>query len=179
VSLFRRSEPLHVKLAREGQISLSGQVQPAPPPPNWEVVGIHGLQRSREWDAFAMANAPDLTGERIEFVALPPDRLVVPEKARVEPLAAVLDKELARPYRAEGVRREGDLWAAAARKIETIALPGVEGGEIELTLHDGERTLVVDGAPVFGTVPQLERDQHAVRARRLADDVWEVEFHPL
>lgn len=179
MSLFRRGEPLHVKLAREGQISLSGQVQPAAPPPNWDVVGIHGLQRAREWDAVAMANAPDLTGERVEFVALPPERLVAPEKENVAPLAVALDKEVARPYRAEGVRREGALWAAAARKIQTIDLPGIEGDEIELTLHDGERTLVVDGAPVFGTIPQLERDQHAVRARRIVDDVWEVEFHPL
>jgi hypothetical protein len=179
LSLFRRKEPLHVKLAREGEMSLSGQVQPAAQPPNWDVVGIHGLQRPREWDAVATADAADLTGERVEFVALPPDRLVVPENEKVEPLAAALDKELARPYRAEGVRREGTFWAAAARKIETITLPGVDGDEIELTVNDGERTLVVDGATVFGTIPQLERDQHAVRARRLVDDVWEVEFHPL
>ena len=179
MGLFRRNEPLHVKLAREGQISLSGQVQPASPPPNWDVVGIHGLQRPREWDAVAMANAPDLTGERVEFVALPPDRLVAPEKEQVEPLAAALDKEIPRPYRAEGVHREETLWAAAARKIQTIELPGVEGDEIELTIHDGEQTLTVDGAPVFGTIPQLERDQHAVRARRLVDEIWEVEFHPL
>ena len=168
-----------MKLAREGEMSLSGQVQPAAPPPNWDVVGIHGLQRPREWDAVATAEAPDLTGERIEFVALGPSRLIVPADEKVEPLAAALDKELARPYRAEGVRREGSLWAVAARKIETMTLPGVDGEEIELTLHDGERTLVVDGAPVFGTIAQLERDQHAVRARRLVDDIWEVEFHPL
>ena len=179
MSLFRRDEPLHVKLAREGQISLSGQVQPASPPPNWEVVGIHGLPRPREWDAVTIADAPDLTGERVEFVALAPDRLVTPGKEVVEPLAAALDKEIARPYRAEGVRRDDGRWAAAARKIQTIALPGVDGNEIELTLHDGERTLTVDGAPVFGTIPQLERDQSAVRARRIVDDVWEVEFHPL
>jgi hypothetical protein len=179
LSLFRRNEPLHVKLAREGEISLSGQVQPAQQPPNWDVVGIHGIPRPREWDAFAIADAPDLTGERVEFVAFPPDRLVVPANESVQPLAAALDKEIARPYRAEGVHREGAVWATAARKIETITLPGVEGDEIELTVHDGERTLVVDGAPVFGTIPQLERDQHAVRARRLVDDIWEVEFHPL
>jgi hypothetical protein len=179
LSLFRRNEPLHVRLAREGQISLSGQVQPAAAPPNWDVVGIHGLQRPREWDAVAMAEAPDLTGDRVEFVALPPDRLVEPEHAKVEPLASALDRELARPYRAEGVRRDGTLWAAAARKIQTATLPGVQGEEIELTVHDGERTLVVDGAPIFGSIPQLERDEHAVRARRIVGDVWEVEIHPL
>ncbi len=168
-----------MKLAREGDIALSGQVKPAQQPANWDVVGIHGIPRPREWDAFAMAEAPELTGERVEFVALPPSRIVVPNRENVEPLAAALDKELARPYRAEGVHHEGAHWAAAARKIETMTLPGVEGEEIELTEHDGERTLVVDGAPVFGTIPQLERDQHAVRARRLVDDVWEVEFHPL
>jgi hypothetical protein len=179
MGIFGRNEPLHVKLAREGNVPLSGQVPQASPPPNWDVVGIHGLQRAREWDAVATAEAPDLTGERIEFVALAPDRLVVPEAAPVETLAAALDKELRRPYRAEAVRRQGETWAVAARKIEVAALPGVIGDEIELTLHDGERTLRVDGEQEFGSIAQLERDGHSVRARRIVDDLWEVEFHPL
>jgi hypothetical protein len=97
----------------------------------------------------------------------------------VEPLAAALDRELDPPYRAEAVKRKGSLWAVGGWKIETVTLPAQDGDEIELTSHDGERTLIVDGVRQFGSIPALERPEHVVRAVRLVDDVWEVEIHPL
>jgi HSP20 family molecular chaperone IbpA len=93
------------------------------------------------------------------------------------PLAAALDLEP--PYRAEAVRRNQSLWALAARTIEVVELPGVDGEEIELASHGGERTLRIDGERVFGSVPALERDGHVVRARRVAGEAWEVETDPL
>jgi hypothetical protein len=180
LSLFRRREPLHVRLAREGEIALTEQPDFQTPPP-WHAAGIHGVQRTREWDAVTTVSAPELEGERIEFVALAGDRLVPVGggEGDLHPLAVAIDRDLAPPYRAEAVRRDTGLWAVAARRIEVVRLPNTAGREIELTSHEGERTLLVDGERTFGTIPQLERDQHVVRATWIADDAWEVEFHPL
>ena len=57
-------------------------------PPSWDAAGIHGLQRGREWDAVATLSAPDLPGERVEFVALAPGELVVLGEGSAGPLAA-------------------------------------------------------------------------------------------
>ena len=72
-------------------------------------------------------------------------------------------------------RRSG---RSAAGRSRSSTLPGTAGEEIELSSHDGERTLVVDGEHVFGSIPALERPDHVVRARRIVDDVWEVEVRP-
>jgi len=172
VTLFRRREPLHIRLAREGGIPLEEpEARPA-----WDAAGIHGLQRTREWDAVVTVDAPELEGERARFVALPGGDLVVDEGPDgLEPLAAALEQELPPPYRAEAVRRGGGLWAVAGRKIELVELPGVAGEELELSVHGGERTLLVDGERAFGGLPALERPEHVVRARRIDRDFWEVE----
>jgi hypothetical protein len=176
VSLFRRGEPLHVRLAREGGLSLDdlGDGDTLPPPP-WDAAGIHGIHRAREWDAVVTAEAPGLEGQRARFVALSNDVLLVEEGPdHVEPLAVAVEARLAPPYRAEAVRRERDLWAVAARSIDVVELPGVTGDEIELASHGSERTLVVDGRGVSGTIPALERPEQVARARRLDGDTWEV-----
>ena len=69
-------------------------------------MGIHGVSRARRWDAVATAEAPGLAGDEAEFVVLP-DGTLLGEQAQV-PLAGAL--ELEPPYRAEAVRRDGDLW---------------------------------------------------------------------
>jgi hypothetical protein len=173
VSIFRR-EPLHVRLAREGGISLDGETAP-PPRPSWDAAGIHGLQRPREWDAVVTVEAPAIDAEKAVFVVLKDGDLIVEDGPdNLEPLATAVESRLTPPFRAEAVRREGGLWAVAARSVSVLDLPGVSGDEIELTMHDGERTLVVDGESAFGTIPQLERPGHVVRARRIGDDLWEV-----
>jgi hypothetical protein len=93
--------------------------------------------------------------------------------------AEALERELDPPYRAEAVRREDSLWAVAGRRIEVVELPGVTGTELELAMHGGERTLLVDGERAFGSVPALERPEHVVRARRIDGDLWEVDEAPL
>ena len=60
-----------------------------------------------------------------------------------------------------------------------MKLPGVEGNEIELSMHEGDHTLVVDGQPAFGSISDLERPEHVARARRLDGETWEVRFDPL
>jgi hypothetical protein len=174
MSLFRRGEPLHVRLAREGGISLDGETA-APLRPAWDTAGIHGLQRPREWDAVITVEAPEIDAEKAVFVVLKGGDLIVEEGPdNLEKLAAAVESELAPPFRAEAVRREEGLWAVAARSVVVLDLPGVTGDEIELTMHGGERTLVVDGEPSFGTIAQLERPDHVVRARRIDGALWEV-----
>lgn len=124
-------------------------------------------------------SAPDLAGERREFVALAPGELVVLGEGEAGPLAAAIERELSPPYRAEAVRRENGLWAVAGRRIEVVRLPEADGEEIELVCQDGEHTLIVDGDRSFGSIPTLERDGHVVRAHRIAGDAWEVESNPL
>jgi hypothetical protein len=108
-----------------------------------------------------------------------PDGTLLGDPA-LAPLAEALDLEP--PYRAEAVRRDGDLWAAAARRIDVVRLAeDLDGEVLELTVLDGERTLTVDGARTFGTVPQLEQPlaAYTVRAERLQDELWEVRVSKL
>lgn len=173
---FRRREPLHVRLARDGGIPL-GEPEARGP---WDASGIHGLHRVREWDAVVTVAAPDVEGDRAAFVALPGGDLVLEEGPdHLAPFAEALERELDPPYRAEAVRREDALWAVAGRRIEVVELPGVAGSELELATHEGERTLLVDGERAFGSVPALERPDHVVRARRIDGDLWEVDEAPL
>jgi hypothetical protein len=176
VSLFRRREPLHLRLAREGGIPLEEpKTKPA-----WDAGGIHGLHRVREWDAVVTVEAPGVEGDRATFVALQGGDLVVEEGPdALDAFVTSIERELQPPYRAEAVRRDEVLWAVAARRIEVLELPGMSGEELELTAHDGERTLLVDGERAFGGVPALERPGHVVRARRIDGELWEVDAAPL
>jgi hypothetical protein len=149
----------------------------------WDIAGIHGLQRARQWDVVVTVEATGLESDRALFVALPHGRLVVAQgESAADELAAAVDAELARPYRAEAIRREGDLWVVGANAIETVQLPGLAGEEIALASHEGERTLTIDGEPAFGTIVGLEpheRPEHVVRATRIDGDEWELEIDPL
>ena len=146
----------------------------------WDIAGIHGLQRAREWDAVVAVDAPELEGERAHFVALPDGTAVVEEGATdVTILARGVDAEVQRPYRAEAVRRARGLWAVAARAIETVELPGISGREIELVTHGNDEMLSIDGERSHGTIPALARPGHVVSARRIAGDIWEVDSNPL
>ena len=181
---WRRRESLHERLAREG--GLFEQRTPLETRPPMET-GIHGVARPREWDAVTAAEAPTLGGDELEFVALPDATLLVDddvEDGALAPLAEAVEQSLAPPYRARAVHRGGATWAVAANRIQVVEVPEpVDGDELELTVADGERTLVVDGAPVFGNIPSLERlsghDSFVVRARRLDENLWEIRVSPL
>jgi len=169
VGIFRRSEPLHERLAREGGLA----PDPPDPRPAWQETGIHGIARAREWDVTATAAAPDLEGDSARFVVLPDGTLLVEEgpDASLEPLAAAVEESLAPPYRARAARQSETLWAVQARRIQVVEIPdGPEGDTIELTRD----SLLVDGERAFGTIPQLEELGDVVRAERLDGDLWEV-----
>ena len=169
MGIFRRSEPLHERLAREGGLA----PDPPDPRPAWQETGIHGIARAREWDVTATAAAPDLEGDSARFVVLPDGTLLVEEgpDASLEPLAAAVEESLAPPYRARAARQSETLWAVQARRIQVVEIPdGPEGDTIELTRD----SLLVDGERAFGTIPQLEELGDVVRAERLDGDLWEV-----
>ena len=157
-------------------------------PPAPGVPGYHGVQRPRRWDAVVMVEAPELVGDEVVFVVLPDGSVIIdddlPEPA-IEPLAEELDNVVEAPYRVDAVRRHGQVWAAAARRIEVLEIPDVDGEELMLTMQDGTKTLAIDGRPEFGTVPELERlaseryDSYVAEAKRLDGDLFEVRISPL
>ncbi|MEX2210716.1 MAG: hypothetical protein WD689_03010 [Gaiellaceae bacterium] len=171
---FWRRKPLHQRLAEEG-----GLVEREPPRAPWDQAGVHGLARPRRWDAVATARVPGLEGDQREFVLLE-DGTLLGDEAEV-PLAEALGLEP--PFRAEAVRRDGDLWAVAATRIAVISLEDDPAGDVvDLAITEGQRTLVVDGATAFGTVPELERlleQDGVVHAERLDGKLWEVRVAPL
>lgn len=154
----RRKEPLHERLAREGGLEFG---DPRPKRSWWdELVGIHGVHRQRTWDFVGAAEAPGLRGDQVSFVALPDEDFLVEEgEGDVEPLAEAVEARLEPPYRAHGVRRDGDVWAVAANRIQVEKLERV-GDELEEVVEDEEGTFVR-------------------RGRRLEGDLWEVEVSRL
>ena len=193
--MFRR-EPIHKRLAREGRLETEpGPVREAAPAPEPEpdpgsrsgLTGVDGVPRPRRWDAVAPAQAPGLTGNEVHFVALPNGDLVVDEdqpENTLAPLAEAIEQTLRPPYRAEAIRRDGESWGVAARRIDVEVFEAA-GDELEVVANNEGRTLVVDGERAFGGVPELERVgerqgiTYVVRARRLEGTFWEVEAHPL
>ena len=110
--------------------------------------------------------------DEVEFVVLEDGTLIGDEDE--VPLANGVG--LDPPYRAHAVMRGPNLWVVAARRIRVERFDH-PGEEIELTLRGGERLLVVDGAPAFGSIPQLEalaRGDAHIRARRIDGSDWEV-----
>jgi hypothetical protein len=189
VGLFRRSEPLHEKLAREAglgpELGLGADPAPVPldPRPPTLETGVHGLQRPRAWDATVTADAVDLDGDEATFVALPDGTLLVEQgpDGSLEPLATAVEQELRPPYRAHAVRRGDTLWAVQARRIEVLELPdGPDGDTLEVTHTVDGTTLSIDDARTFGSFPALEERgaregrEYTVHADRLEGDLWEV-----
>ncbi len=175
MGLFRR-ERLHERLAREGGMLDEGVRA------TWDEVGIHGIARPRQWDAVAVAEAPGVEGDKVDFVALADGSLVVEEQqgdASLDPLASAVERRLAPPYRAVGARQTADLWAVSARRIRTATF-GAEGDRLDLTQTADGKTFRVDGMQSFGTVRELEQlgeavgETYSVQAERLDADLWEI-----
>jgi hypothetical protein len=168
VGLFRRREPLHEKLAREGGL-VPADLDPRP---GWQETGVHGLQRPREWDATVTTEA-DVEGDRVTFLALPDGTLLIEDGPDdVAPLATAVEAVLPPPYRARAARQHDDVWAVQARRIVVMAVPNAPAGDaIELT-PDG---LTVDGERTFGSIPELQPLGEIVRAQRLDGDLWEIQ----
>jgi hypothetical protein len=182
MGLFRRSKPLHERLAEEG-----GLVERSPRQPLYtgaiRETGIHGVPREREYDAVVTVEAPDVDGAGARFVTLADGTLLVEEgDGDFAALADAIEQEMKPPYRALATRRGETQWAVGAHQLRVVELPEPGGDEVELALHGDERTLVIDGERVFGTIPELERltdGDSVIRAARLDGDAWEVRVDPL
>jgi hypothetical protein len=180
---FRRREPLHERLAREGGLAPR---PPHDPSPHWGEVGIHGLHRPREWDAVATVRT-ELPGDVVRFVALPDGTLLVEAgDENVDPgvLADAVEATVPAPYRAEAVRRDSDIWAVAARRIDVVELTDEpEGDVVQLVWNGSERTLIVDGVPSLARLHELDAtarsEAYVIDAERLDGSLWEVRRTPL
>src|SRR5262249_18900973 len=186
MGLFRRQKPLHEGLLEEADLEPPAH-DGRPVVGGTRETGVHGVARQREWDSVATVRAPDIGGDELAFDVLP-DRTVLVEDeegdATLSPLADAVERELKPPYRARAVRPSEEPWAGGARAIDVVRLQGQPGDAVELSVRDGERTLAVDGARDFGTIPELEalagsHTDYVVRAERLDDDWWEVKVDPL
>ena len=180
MGLFRR-KPLHVRLAEEGGLGERSTV-----PLFTGVIpetGIHGIPRERQYDAVAATDAPDVEGSSARFVGLEDGSLLVEEgDGDLTPLADAIEQEIARPYRANAVRRGETQWAIAAHRLRVVELPEPGGDEVELAVRGEEKTLVLDGNRSFGTIPELEQlagGDAVIRAARLDGALWEVRVDPL
>jgi hypothetical protein len=196
LGFFRREEPLHEKLAREGGLDFRRSVDEPDGPPTldpehalWRIAGIHGIPRAREWDAVLTAIAPDLPGDETDFVALPDGTLYtdenIPEGA-LAPIAVGFDGLLDTPYHALALRQEEDVWAAAAMRVDVVEVPeDVDGDQVALVVNDGERKAQVDGAESKAEIPSLEDfaaqqfGSYVLHASRLDETLWEVTVLPL
>jgi hypothetical protein len=165
-----------------------GDIPPHDTRPRWGEAGIHGIHRFREWDALVRVTGVELDVDEVRFVALDDGTLVVDgdEDLDLAPLAEAIEQELQLPYRAHAVRADDDAWTAAAEAIELVELPReLEGEQLELTVRQGERMLIVDGAPAFGDTSELDQlgaergDDYVVPASRVDGDLWDVRVLPL
>lgn len=194
MGFLRREEPLHEKLAREGGLDfpravhdLAGPLDPRHP--FWQVAGIHGVARAREWDAVVAAEAPELPGDELDFVVLEDGTLVVDEDLPDEalsPLADALDQALEPPYHGYAHRREGDVWVAAAIVVDVIEVPEEIGADaIEIVARDGEHMTVVGGELTNRRIESLEAlaeedfQSYFLEASRIDARLWEVTVNAL
>jgi hypothetical protein len=191
---FKRDEPLHERLAREGGMEAEAPAPPPPPGPlipepafrlpEWVEVSSLLKQRSADWDAVVIAEAPGLEGGEVQFVALADGSLIVEVEgggASLDPLADAVEQKLERPYRAVGARRERGFWAVAARRIDVVELAGLEEDELELAVYEGELTASVDRdlSPLEELAAGRGLSDYAVQAERLDGDLWEARVTPL
>jgi hypothetical protein len=196
VGLFRRRKALHEQLADAGGLAdvLSEPVPGlAAETPGWDgerrgEPGIHGVPRARRWDTVATAEAPELTGETVHFVALEDGTLVVEEDepdGALATLAEAVEQTTPPPYRAEAVRKGPETWAVAASRIAIASIPGLKGDAVELTSTREGRVLRVDARTTMGSVRELERlgelegTEYVVLAKRLDGDLWEIDASAL
>jgi hypothetical protein len=200
LGFFRRERPIHEQLAAEAGLDIDGlddelaagaareSLQTRVPTPS-DLLAVHGIPREREWDAVATAQAPDLPGEELEYVALADGTLVVDEDipdGSLSPLAEALEGQISPPYHGYAFWQQDDVWAVAAKRVQVVEVPeDVPGDEVELAVNDGARSTVVDGEQSGAEIPSLETfasqqfGSFVLRASRLDDLLWEVTVIPL
>ena len=184
--LFRR-EKLHERLARLADFEATATDEPIDTRPRWGEVGIHGVARPREWDRVLTVDAPELRGDRLQFVVLDDGTILEednPDEQDLSPLADAVEGAVTPPCRAQGVHRHGSTWGVGARRLHLVEVPDAPGDDITVTLLNGIHQLVVDHSRGFGSVPALEKITEGLRsyvleASRLDADTFEYRLTPL
>ena len=194
MGFWRREEPLHEKLAREGGLEFPRSTQDLAGPldpdhPLQQIAGIHGVPRPREWDAVASAEAPGVPGDELEFVVLDDGTLIVDEDVpdgALTPLAEALESSIQPPYHAYARRRGQDVWAAAAFVVNVVEVPEeLPGDTVSISVQDGQRTSVVGDQHYGNRIQSLEQfaeanfEAYVLEATRLDGSLWEVTVNPL
>jgi hypothetical protein len=182
---WRREKPLHEQLAEKGGLMVPGEGTRDVAP--WNQAGVHGVPRPREYDVVVSLDVEGAPGDELSFVALQDGTLLLEsdQDADLDPFADALEGSIAPPYRATAVRKGETTWAVAANSIDVATIDDEVGGDtVELAVQRGESTVLVDGAPAFGSLPAFERlaeglDAYVLRANRLDGDLWEVKVVPL
>ena len=149
------------------------------------IVGVTGVARPRgEWDVAASASAPGLPGNELTFVTLADGTVIVDDDipdGAATPLAEAIEQFLEPPYRAAALRKDGDVWAAAAARVTLLELPSVEGERLDASRVGDGVTFSVDGV---ASLPPLEVRQvlegiegdAAVTAERVDGSTWVAEM---
>ena len=151
------------------------------------IPGVMGVGPGRTWDAVVATHAPSLMGDSVTFVALEDGTLIVTEDVAdgsLTPVADQIEEMLSPPYRAAAARGEGDVWTAVAEKVQIVEIGDIPGDELELTVVDGERTLMIGDEQDSRAVPPLdelaeEQDSVAIHAERVDGDTFIVDVFPL
>ncbi len=203
MALFRKKETYNEQMLREAGLDrvVFNLPEPAPEPepaavepPSYRVsdialehLGTRGAPRA--WDTTATAGAPDIKGDKVEFIALPSGDLIVTSEdgdGDLAPLADAIEEHLSPPYKAVASRQAGDLWGVGARRIEVATIPFADADTLELSETDGEIELRIDGEPRDAVVPiELQRlgertgGDFCVEASRIDGDQWEVKVSRL
>jgi hypothetical protein len=189
VPFWRRRKALHEELA-EGTDLLDWEATHEPGANTFKgtLDVLHG-GRPRRWDAVATAEAPGLGSDEVDFTALPDGTLLVDDavpEGVLSPLAEAVEQSVSPPYKAHGVRGEGELWRVAANRIEVVEVPEeIDGETVSLVVQGEQRSLVVDDRPAWTEIPTLEAlalDRHrefVLHAERLDGALWAVKINAL
>jgi hypothetical protein len=206
MGFFRRrpEETLNEQELREAGLASTGDTPPTeerqdfdtassnepPADESWWDALNRAMARPAVWDLVTTAHVTGIDGDRVEFATLPSGELIVDAETGdgdLSPLADVVEKELAPPYRVLARREEGqdDLWGVAARTIDVVELHFEGGDEIELVENDGSTELRVGGELRNEPIPELEHagetlgSDFVVQADRLDGDLWEIRVSAL
>jgi hypothetical protein len=90
----------------------------------------------------------EIAGEAFSFVVLDDGSLIIEDQAgeeSLETVATVIERHVARPYRARGFRGE-ERWVVVADAVELIDLGAFGEDDVTLVAIDGTRRFVVGGA---------------------------------
>ena len=163
-----------------------GSAAGVPTAPGFGIPGLTGVEQPRgPWDVVITADAPELPGDAVSFVALEDGTLVVDDDipdGSATPLADAVEMELEPPYEAAGVRRDGEgaLWRVAAVSVLVAPAEPGDAERVELARVGGEVRATVDGAETpAGSAPPgllelldgLDGDA-ALTAERLDEATW-------